>query len=110
MSRNSYWNEGGEKRRVDHVGWAREFIRAAENAFDDEVSTAPREEPTVGENIALAQVHATLALVEQQRITNLVYIARETHADLIAGLEGMGLDEHDFEVPLGLNNLRKARA
>lgn len=61
--------------RTDHVGWAREFIRAAENAFDGEVTITPREEPTVRENIALAQVHATLALVEQQRIANLLSIA-----------------------------------
>ncbi|MFF7681491.1 hypothetical protein ACFZA2_01930 [Microbacterium sp. NPDC007973] len=61
--------------RIDHVGWAREFVRAAENAFDDEVTTTPRDEPTVSENIALAQVHATLAFVEQQRIANLIALA-----------------------------------
>lgn len=61
--------------RIDHTGWAREFIRAAENAFDDEVTIDAREAPTVAENIALAQVHATLALVEQQRLANLITLA-----------------------------------
>lgn len=58
--------------------------------------------------VQLAQVHATLALVEQQRIANVLFIAQETHANLIAGLEAMGLDETDFEGPLRLNNFKGA--
>lgn len=61
--------------RIDHASWAREYIRAAQNAFDDDVTIEARDEPTVAENIALAQVHATLALVEQQRIANLIALA-----------------------------------
>lgn len=61
--------------RIDHTSWACEFIRAAENLFDDDVTINAREAPTVAENIALAQVHATLALVEQQRIANLIALA-----------------------------------
>jgi hypothetical protein len=58
--------------RIEHAGWAREYIRAAIGAFDDDVTIEARDEPTVAENVALAQVHATLALVEQQRIANLI--------------------------------------
>lgn len=62
--------------QTKHVDWAREHIRAAENAFDGDVTIEPRDEPTVAENIALAQVHATLALVEQQRIANRIALAQ----------------------------------
>lgn len=88
MTTNSYWNEG-ETKRPDQAGWAMEFVRAAENAFDGDVTIAPREEPTVAENIALAQVHATLALVEQQRIANRIALASAVaQASRSAGMHG----------------------
>lgn len=61
--------------RIDHVGWAEGFVDAALAPFDPNeppIEGDARDEPTVSENLAFAQVHATLALVEQQRIANLI--------------------------------------
>lgn len=59
--------------RIDHVGWARAFVSNAEDAFDPN-ETGSRDSATVAENLAFAQVHATLALVEQQRIANVIAV------------------------------------
>lgn len=51
--------------RIDHVAEAREHLQAAkENPADATLHTDPW--------LLAAQVHATLALVEQQRIANLI--------------------------------------
>lgn len=64
MSTNDYWNTGEKApaKRIDHTRWSREYISAAQAAHDDDAT-------------ALAQVHATLALVEQQRIANLATLS-----------------------------------
>ncbi len=69
--------------QINHVGWAQAFIQDAERPFDpNEPQT--REGATVAENLAFAQVHATLALVQQQRITNRLAVALIDQLTLIA--------------------------
>lgn len=58
--------------RIDHTGWANGFINDALVPFDPNEIELPHRDATVAENLAFAQVHATLALVEQQRIANLL--------------------------------------
>lgn len=63
--------------RIDHAGWANGFITDALAPFDPnepEIDGDVRDTATPAENLAFAQVHATLALVEQQRIANLIAI------------------------------------
>ncbi|WP_270366159.1 hypothetical protein [Microbacterium algeriense] len=61
--------------RIDHVGWANGFITDALRPFDPnepEDAGDVRETATPSENLAFAQVHATLAVVEAQRTANLI--------------------------------------
>lgn len=60
--------------RIKHAEWAYEYIRQAEDLFDPN-ETDSRDDATVAELTAIGQVHATLALVEQQRIANLLATA-----------------------------------
>lgn len=57
--------------RIDHAAKARFWIEREANM------NAPYVPSETG--FALAQVHATLALVEQQRIANLIELARFRH-------------------------------
>lgn len=56
---------------IDHVSLAKDFI-AINDIPADHVGAA---------RIAIAQVHATLALVEQQRIANLIAMGQFTNGD-----------------------------
>ncbi len=51
---------------------------------------------------AIALLHATLALVEQRRIANILFIARESHADIMEGLDALGVTADELKVGLGL--------
>ncbi|MFD4957122.1 hypothetical protein [Microbacterium sp. NPDC058389] len=77
--------------RTNHLGWAAEFVNAALDAFDPN-EPGTRDEATVAEHLALAQVHATLALVEQKRIENLIALAGWV-ADADKESVGIALDE-----------------
>ena len=77
--------------RIDHAEKAMAFTGAEWRNGDVAVA-----------QLMEAQVHATLALVEQQRIKNLLYIARETHADLMDGLESLGVTVGEMRGALGL--------
>ena len=60
--------------RIDHAGEARRFLASAgEPGADMSAHTATS-------RAARAQAHATLALVEQQRIANLIALMESNHA------------------------------
>lgn len=58
--------------RIKHAEWAYEYIRQAEALFDPNEPGTSDDDATVAELTAIGQVHATLALMEQQRIANLI--------------------------------------
>lgn len=62
--------------RIDHAAAARRHVEWAHEWQGDEGSTDATNIATV----LLAQTHATLALVEQQRIANLIALTQETFA------------------------------
>lgn len=57
---------------IDHVAAAKSWI---ENSVKAQASTQQNNEQLATAYASVGQVHATLALVEQQRIANLVAIA-----------------------------------
>ena len=77
---NSNQNDTKEEtmsERIDHAGQARTALAAAAaSPADASVQTDPW--------LLAAQVHATLALVEQQRIANLISLGSQKH-DLTDG-------------------------
>lgn len=76
MTINNYWNTGEhvEPERIDHAAEAVQHIEWAheQQELDGDMGNVPRD------NALLAQVHATLALVEQQRIANLIATGEHT--------------------------------
>lgn len=58
--------------QVDHVAAAKDWI---ENSVKAQASQQPNNEQLAAAYAAVGQVHATLALVEQQRIANLIALA-----------------------------------
>lgn len=78
MTKNTYWNEGETtSERIDH---AKEAL-----ALRSYASQQP-EDADCADVLAAAQVHATLALVEQQRIANIIALHRhEVEYDLNEG-------------------------
>jgi hypothetical protein len=77
--------------RIDHAAWARAFMLDAESPFDPNVEGQPDREATVAENLAFAQVHATLALVEQQRIANLIAVWSMSKEDKVPLVRSSGM-------------------
>jgi hypothetical protein len=99
--------------RVDHAGYAahyeKEALRTIGAANDLPLEYASAKMAEASAAAYLAQVHATLALVEQQRLGNLIAFAREAfrpewagytiseqdgargHAALAQAREGLGL-------------------
>lgn len=61
--------------RIDHVAAAKVWI---ENSVKAQASEQPNNEQLATAYAGIAQVHGTLALVEQQRIANLVALAQLT--------------------------------
>lgn len=61
--------------RIDHAAEAREFLALARTIPSAEDETNPAAHLAILE----AQAHATLALVEQQRIANLIALADARH-------------------------------
>ncbi|WP_431862990.1 hypothetical protein [Microbacterium algeriense] len=94
--------------RINHVGWANGFIADALAPFDpNEIYGDVRETATPLENLAFAQVHATLALVEQQRIANLIALAGLPKVD---GFENEVYDASTEALMEGLLDLEEVPA
>lgn len=73
--------------RIDHVAEANANLAAVRDAIRDTGRT------TIDQAIAIAQVQATLALVEQKRIANLMtLLGDEDPDDVNEILAGMGVD------------------
>lgn len=67
MTKNTYWNEGETaSERIDHAEEARRLLG---------ITSATTYEATA----VKAQVHATLALVEQHRIANIISVSKMTN-------------------------------
>ena len=66
--------------RIDHAAEARTVLKLASRDVSE--NTALQTGEYKADMIATAQVHATLALVEQQRIANLIAYGREKREDL----------------------------
>lgn len=80
--------------RTDHAKEAQEWIMRALNPTDAfERSSAAK----------VAQVHATLALVEQQRIANLIALGMYTHANGSRGFQHLVCHPTD-EYSVALND------
>lgn len=71
--------------RIDHVSAAKGWIANSVNA---QASKQPNNEQLATAYAGVAQVHATLALVEQQRIANLIAFGDAKREDLIWAAEG----------------------
>lgn len=70
--------------RIDPVAKAHEILRAVQDLMDkpsDGYQAAQHVQNLAFSTIAAAQVHATLALVEQQRIANIIAIANNVSED-----------------------------
>lgn len=84
---------GAADYRVDHASIARERIEIASQDVSDNWRSSTGEHKA--DMIALAQVHATLALVEQQRIANLIALTdlsrKTTKEDVGYELDELGL-------------------
>lgn len=58
---------------MDYVESAKKWV---ENSIEAQVSTTPHNEVLATAYATIAQTHATLALVEQQRVANLIRLAQ----------------------------------
>lgn len=63
----------------DHIDHAAEAV--SDIKYADEVLADGGDSEVAMAIASVAQVHATLALVEQQRIANLIALSQATHAD-----------------------------
>ncbi len=87
--------------RIDHASKARKHLEYVGD-FDEADS---RDWPLV--NAAVAQAHAALALVEQQRIANLIALTRLEHADGIDPRDALGpFDTSTWEALNGAGDVR----
>lgn len=88
MTKNTYWNEGDTtSERIDHAANARKILEG----YPGLIGNRPFD---------VAQVHATLALVEQQRIANLIRLNEQW--------ENTGYDFADSVSPVLKDDVRAA--
>lgn len=104
--------------RIDHAARARLAIQRAQESLaltvralgtaDGDLEATDLIVATLSQLSAYtsAQAEATLALVEQQRIQNVFYLAREVHADIIAGLDELGVNSHEIAAALGIQEVQ----
>ncbi len=76
---------------TDEAAEARHYLGHSDSRASEEWPVQTGEHKA--DVIARAQVHATLALVEQQRIANLIALAQASHADVFAGLDALLSEE-----------------
>lgn len=77
--------------RTDYVAEARANL----GTIGDVIQATER--VSLAETIAVTHVQATLALVEQQRISNLIAVAKWNSRALVEGARRVGDDPLDFE-------------